>query len=79
MTKLESVEKKLKKISSKDLDSVNEFIEKILSSNKDPEKRKMRLHLGGTLKELNKNYTSIELQHKANEWRVEDTFNYRKK
>ena len=79
MTKLELVKEKLKKVSPKDLDSVDVFIETILSSNKNSKRRKMKLNLGGALKELSKEYTSVELQHKANEWRVADTLNYRKK
>ncbi len=79
MTKLELVEKKLKKISPKDLDSVDEFIEKILTLNKNPKKKKMKLYPAGALKELNKKYTSVELQHKANEWRIQDALKYKKK
>lgn len=79
MTKLELVKEKLNKISPKDLDSIDEFIEKILTSNKNPIKRKMKLNLRGALSDLKTQYTSVELQHKANEWRIEDALNYKKK
>ncbi len=79
MTKLELVKEKLKKVSSKDLEVVDDFIEKILYWNKNSKKRKMKLNLGGALKELSKEYTSVELQHKANEWRVEDAMKFKKK
>ncbi|MEZ4824575.1 MAG: hypothetical protein R2942_20170 [Ignavibacteria bacterium] len=36
MTKLELVKEKLEKVSPKDLDTVDEFIEKIISSKKRP-------------------------------------------
>ena len=69
MTKLELVKEKLERVSPKDLDSEDEFIEKIISSKKYTGDRKMKLNLRGALKELKPHYTSVELQHKANEWR----------
>ncbi|MCB0727599.1 MAG: hypothetical protein KDD00_09050 [Ignavibacteriae bacterium] len=79
MTKLELVKEKLEKVSPKDLDTVDEFIEKIISSKKKTGDRKMKLNLRGVLSDLKPHYTSVELQHKANELRVEDAINNKKK
>lgn len=79
MTKLELVKEKLKKISPDDLDSVDNYIGKLISEKKVNGKRKMKLNLGGALKELAKEYTSVELQHKAAEWMVKDALNHKKK
>ncbi len=67
MTKLELVKEKLQKVSSRDLDSVNNFIDRIISKKKNVPKRKFRFDWKGALKE--ERISSVELQHKiVDEW-----------
>ena len=51
---------------------VQDFIEFLLSKHRQKEGRKLRQDWAGGLKEFRDQYTSLELQKKALEWRDED-------
>jgi hypothetical protein len=71
MTKLEIIEKKIRKISPRHLDELDKLIEDLLEKSKKTKKRKMKLNLRGALKDIK--YSSVELQHKVKNWIAEDT------
>lgn len=67
MTKLELVKEKLKKVSPKDLDSVDEFIEKLIQPNGNKKNRKFNFDWKGALKE--EKISSVDLQHEiSKQW-----------
>lgn len=49
-----------------------EFIEFLLERETHRPTREMTFDWAGGLKHLAGQYTSVDLQHKANEWRIED-------
>lgn len=67
MTKLELVKEKLEKISPKDLDKIENYIDKLIPSKKSIRKRKFKFDWKGALKD--EKISSVELQHKIlKEW-----------
>ncbi len=67
MTKLEIIKEKLEKISPKDLDMVDYYIDNLIPSKKSTRKRKFRFDWKGALKD--EKISSVELQHKIlEEW-----------
>jgi hypothetical protein len=71
MTKLEIIEKKIRKISPRHYNELDKLIEDLLKKSRKTKKRKMKLNLRGALKDIK--YSSVELQHKVKKWIAEDT------
>jgi len=47
---------------------VKDFVEFLLSKHRKKKAGRMQLHWRGVLRELGKDYTSVELQHKSLQW-----------
>lgn len=71
MTKLEKIEKKIRKISPQHFDELDKLVEVLLRKSKKTKKRKMKLSLRGALKGVK--HSSVELQHKVKDWVTENT------
>ena len=78
MNTIENIKKKIDKIPAEYLNELEYFIDQIVKK-KSSDKRKMKLNLCGSLKDLSSRYTSVELQHKAAEWMVKDSMKNKKK
>ncbi len=63
------IQKKIAGLSPDKQQEVVDFI-MFLESKKIEKKRKLEFGWMGGLKELKDKYTSVELQHKINEWRI---------
>lgn len=70
------IQKKILNLSPNEQKEVVDFIEFLEQKQKERKKKKtdMTFEWEGGLKDLKEKYTSVELQHKINEWRVEDAF-----
>ncbi len=73
MTKLEKIEKKIKKLSPKHLDEVDKLLDTLTKKQSKNTIKKMKLNQRGALSNIKENYTSVQLQHKATEWIIEDS------
>lgn len=51
-------------------EEVEEYVQALIESRQGSERKIPQFRWAGALKELKDQYTSVELQHKANEWRV---------
>ncbi len=56
---------------------VRDFARFLLEKRTRPSRKKLRLDWAGGLKDLRDKYTSVELQHKASEWRANDALGRR--
>lgn len=51
-------------------EEVEEFVQSLVENRQGSERKTPRFRWAGALKDLRTQYTSVELQHKANEWRT---------
>jgi len=51
---------------------VQDFVEFLLEKRAKKTKKKPKFDWAGALKDLRDRYTSVELQHKITEWRIEE-------
>ena len=51
-------------------EEVEEFVQSLVENRQGSARKTPRFHWAGALKDLRTQYTSVELQHKANEWRA---------
>jgi hypothetical protein len=58
-------------------EEVRDFARFLAQNKARPLRRKLRLDWAGGLKDLRDKYTSVELQHKASEWRANDALGRR--
>ena len=56
---------------------VRDFARFLLEKRTRPSRKKLRLDWAGGLKDLRDKHTSVELQHKASEWRANDALGRR--
>ncbi|OGI06751.1 MAG: hypothetical protein A3I68_08390 [Candidatus Melainabacteria bacterium RIFCSPLOWO2_02_FULL_35_15] len=70
------IQKKILNLPPDEQKEVIDFIEFLEQKNNKEkrEKTSMTFEWEGGLKDLKEKYTSVELQHKINEWRIEDAF-----
>ena len=74
-TVISAIQDKVQQLSPEKQTVALEFIDFLLQKqapSSPPERPGMKLDWAGGLKELRDQYTSVELQKKANEWREED-------
>lgn len=65
---MDKLEEKIKKLPSYMRNDVEEYVDKLLSK-KNKQTSKLKFDWEGGLSDLSEKYTSIELQHKAKEYR----------
>ena len=58
-------------------EEVRDFARFLVEKRARPTRKKLRLDWAGGLKDLRDKYTSVELQHKASEWRTNDALGRR--
>ncbi len=66
-----SLEKVIKELSPDLRQEVLDFAQYLLSKRKKPKRKKFKMDWAGALSEYRDQYTSLELQKKALEWRIE--------
>ena len=64
-----SIEEKIRMLPPDLQEEAIHFIDELAKRKKKPQKKKFRLGWAGGLSPIDKNITSVELQHKALEWR----------
>ncbi|MBM3314120.1 DUF2281 domain-containing protein [candidate division WOR-3 bacterium] len=72
MKTIEEVIKKTAELPEALQQEVADFVEFLSQRRARPRRKKLRLDWAGGLKDLRDKYTSVELQHKASEWRAND-------
>lgn len=65
------IEELIKELTLSEQQAVKSFIETIIQTKRPPKFKYLRQQWAGTLSDFNNEYTSIELQKKALEWRQE--------
>ena len=66
---ISSVEEKIRMLPPDLREEVIHYIDELVKRKKKPGKKKFRLGWAGGLSHLDKNITSVELQHEASKWR----------
>jgi hypothetical protein len=66
---MESVEKKIKRLPKELKNEVEDFVDFLIEKKQKVKNKKPSLNWIGGLKEFKDQYSAIELQKKANEWR----------
>jgi len=64
-----SVDEKIRMLPPDLREEVIQFNNKLVKQKKRPQKKKFRLGWAGGLSHIDKNVTSVKIQHKALEWR----------
>ncbi|MBM3332189.1 DUF2281 domain-containing protein [candidate division WOR-3 bacterium] len=77
MKTIEEVIKKTAELPEELQREVADFVEFLSQRRSRPRRKKLRLDWAGGLKDLREKYTSVELQHKASEWRANDALGRR--
>jgi len=77
MKTIEEVIKKTAELPEELQQEVADFVEFLSQRRTRPRRKKLRLDWAGGLKDLRDKYTSVELQHKASEWRANDALGRR--
>lgn len=72
---MQSIEKKIKRLPPELKNEVEDFIDFLIEKKKKKPSEKLRLDWAGALKNIRDKYTSVELQHKISEWRMENELN----
>jgi hypothetical protein len=67
-----SIEEMIKELPEESRREVEEFVRSLLEKKARKKRGKPKFDWEGALKDLKDQYTSVELQHKASEWRTED-------
>lgn len=70
MGNLKTIENKIQNLPPDLIDDLNDYINFLLSKSKHKKKRKLKQDWAGSLGDISNNYSSIELQKKALEWRI---------
>ena len=73
---MRSIEEMFKQLSPPRQAEVIDFIKFLLTKEPRPSRPKMTCDWAGGLQSLRDQYTSVELQHKASEWRLADETTY---
>ena len=68
---MKNLEKKISILPPELQQEVEDFIEFLIEKRLKRPKGKPKFNWAGALKELREQYTSVELQHKISEWRIE--------
>jgi len=72
---MHSIEGKIKQLPYDLQHEVEDFIDFLIEKKERKPKRKLKLDWAGALKNIREKYTSVELQHKISEWRMENELN----
>jgi len=70
MKKVSSLKELIEKLPPDLQKELQDYAEFLLEKKKGKTKNKPRFDWSGALKDLKSQYTSVELQHKASEWRI---------
>jgi hypothetical protein len=70
MTKIQAIEKKIKQLSPSTIAELEQFVNALLEKTKDVDARPIGQKWAGGLKDFREQYTSIDLQKKALDWRT---------
>ncbi|MFM8741038.1 MAG: DUF2281 domain-containing protein [Cytophagales bacterium] len=70
MTKIQSIEKKLKSLPPSTMPLLDAFIDELLKKSKTGKSQPLTQDWAGALKEFKSQFTSLDLQKKALEWRA---------
>ena len=65
-----SIEEMVKKLPAELQEEVKEFVQSLLEKRAKRRKQKPKFDWAGALKDLKRDYSSVELQHKISEWRI---------
>ena len=68
---MKNLEKKISILPPELQQEVEDFVEFLIEKKMKRPKGKPKFNWAGALKELREQYTSVELQHKISEWRIE--------
>ena len=68
----ESLKQKIDQLPPELQKEVEDYVQLLIERQKSSHKGQPQFQWAGALKDLRDKYTSVELQHKASEWRVED-------
>jgi hypothetical protein len=77
MKTLDEVVELTRELPEKFQEEVRDFARFLVEKRTRPTRKKLRLGWAGGLKDLRDKYTSVELQHKASEWRANDALGRR--
>jgi hypothetical protein len=69
MNSVKDIEKKIRSLKPRDIEKINKFIDRLNDENKSRPGGKLKQDWAGVLEKFKKDWTSVELQKKANEWR----------
>ncbi len=69
MTKIQTIEKKISRLPTSSIGEVEAFVDSLLRTIKKKSSSKLKQDWAGALSEFKHEYTSLELQKKALEWR----------
>lgn len=69
MNSVKDIEKKIRSLKPRDIDKINQFIDRLNDENKSRPGGKLKQDWAGALEKFKKDWTSVDLQKKANEWR----------
>lgn len=72
---MQSIEEKIKQLPDELRREVEHFIDFLVEKKVKKQTKTLKLDWAGGLKELRDRVTSVELQHKIIEWRLEDELN----
>lgn len=69
---METLEEKIKILGPEEYKEAESLIDEIIRRRRSSEPRKLKLDWKGGLRHLKDRYTSVDLQHKASEWKIEN-------
>jgi Protein of unknown function (DUF2281) len=70
MTKIQDIERKIQKLPPSTMAELDSFLDKLLKKGERKGTGKLKQDWAGALKEFKTEFTSLELQKKALDWRV---------